>query len=116
MLEWIRFAIVALLMLSGVAILFSGVVGVYRFKYVLNRMHSAAMGDTLGLLFIILGLIVASGFNFTTIKLFLVIIMLWMTSPVSSHLITRLDVATNPDLEKSMKIDMDCDPQEEVEK
>lgn len=116
MLEWLRFIIVAVLMLSGAAILLSGVVGVYRFKYVLNRMHSAAMGDTMGLFLIILGLMVASGFAFTTLKLLLVIVMLWLTSPVASHLITRLEVATNSSLSKEMEVRMKGAPQEEVEK
>ena len=60
-----------------------------------NRMHAAAIGDTLGIGFALLGLIVISGFNFTSLKLFLVIVFLWFSSPVSSHLIARLEVSTN---------------------
>ncbi|MBQ8536483.1 MAG: monovalent cation/H(+) antiporter subunit G [Clostridia bacterium] len=115
MLEWIRFILSASLILFGLFILVSAIIGVYRFKYVLNRMHAAAMGDTLGLLFVILGLIVASGFNFTSLKLLLLIAMLWISSPVSSHLIGRLEVATNPDLEEKMTLVTENDPHKEVE-
>lgn len=98
--EWIRFLLGAVLLLAGVAIFFIEMIGVFRFKYVLNRMHAAAMGDTLGIGFCLLGLIVMYGLNFTALKLFLVIVFLWFSSPVSSHLIARLEVTTNEDPEK----------------
>lgn len=93
--EWIRFFVGALLMLLGLGIFVIEMVGVFRFKYVLNRMHAAAMGDTLGIGFSLLGLIVMSGFTFTSLKLFLVIVFLWIASPTSSHLIARLEVTTD---------------------
>ena len=40
-----------------------------------------------------------SGFTFTSVKLLLVIVFLWFASPVSSHLIARLEVTTNEDEE-----------------
>ena len=67
--------------------------GTFRFKFVLNRMHAAAMGDTLAILFVLLGLILISGFNFTSLKLAVIIVFFWIASPVSSHLISNL-VAT----------------------
>ena len=67
-------------------------------------MHAAAMGDTLGIGFSLLGLIIMSGWNFTTLKLFLVILFLWFSSPVSSHLIARLEVTTNEDKEKQYRV------------
>ena len=73
-------------------------------SYVLNRMHAAAMGDTLGIGFSFLGLMIMSGWNFTTLKLFLVILFLWFSSPVSSHLIARLEVTTNEDKEKQYRV------------
>lgn len=97
--EWVRFIVGAAFLLSGVAMFFIEMIGVFRFKYVLNRMHAAAMGDTLGIGFSLLGLIVMSGLNFTSLKLFLVITFLWFSSPVSSHLIARLEVTTDEDRE-----------------
>lgn len=115
MLEWIRFFISAGLILVGLFMIISAIVGAYRFKYVLNRMHAAAMGDTMGLLFIVLALIVASGFTFDSLKLLLLIVMFWMTSPVAGHLIGRLEVTTNPELEKHMTVDTRGDYHKEVE-
>ena len=52
-----------------------------------------------------LGLIILSGFNFTSLKLALVIVFLWLASPVASHLISRLEVATNEELEKDCEVE-----------
>ena len=98
--EWIRFLIGAFLLLFGLFIFAIEMVGVFRFKYVLNRMHAAAMGDTLGIGFSLVGLIVMNGLNFTSLKLFCVIVFLWFASPTSSHLIARLEVTTDEEPEK----------------
>ena len=101
--EWIRFLAGAVLLLIGLLIFLIQMIGVFRFKYVLNRMHAAAMGDTLGIGCCLLGLIVMRGFSFTSLKLLLVIIFLWFSSPVSSHLIARLEVTTDEEPEKHYK-------------
>ena len=93
--EWIRFIFGALFMLCGLLIFLIEMIGVFRFKYVLNRMHAAAMGDTLGIACSLIGLMMISGLNFTSLKLFCVIVFLWFSSPTSSHLIARLEVATD---------------------
>lgn len=101
--EWIQFITGAILLTIGIVIFIFEMIGVFRFKYVLNRMHAAAMGDTLGIGCAILGLIVMSGLNLTSLKLFLVILFLWFSSPVSSHLISRLEVTTDEEPEKHYK-------------
>ncbi len=95
MFEWIRFILTACCVLAGVFILVASVRGVYKFQYALNRMHAAAMGDTLGILFVLAGLIISAQDIWLIVKLALIIVFLWMSSPVSSHLITRLEVNTN---------------------
>ena len=97
MLDWLRFALSSALLVSGLLILITSVIGVYKFDYVLNRMHAAAMGDTLGILFCLLGLTVSAPDIWTALKLLLIITFLWFSSPVSSHLIARLEVTINPD-------------------
>ena len=102
--EWIRFLIGAAFLLFGLGIFAIEMIGVYRFKYVLNRMHAAAMGDTLGIGFSLAGLIIMSGLNFTSLKLFFVIVFLWFSSPASSHLIARLEVTTDEEKEKHYRV------------
>ena len=103
MIAWIQFIAGAVLIAAGVVVLALSLFGVYRFNYVLNRMHAAAMGDTLGILLVLGGLIVLSGFTALSLKLLLTIVMLWLTSPVSSHLIARLEVTTNEKLNEHLK-------------
>lgn len=98
--EWFKFLAGAALLLLGTVIFLFEMIGVFRFKYVLNRMHAAAMGDTLGIGCCILGLIVMNGLNLASLKLFLVIVFLWFSSPVSSHLIARLEVTTDEEGDK----------------
>ncbi len=100
---WIQFILGAALIASGVVVLALSLFGVFRFNYVLNRMHAAAMGDTLGILLVLGGLMVFSGFTALSLKLLLTIVMLWLTSPVSSHLIGRLEVHINEKLDTHLK-------------
>ena len=90
MIEYIRFAVAALLILAGTYFSIMSVLGTFKFKYVLLRMHSAAMGDTLSVLFILLGLIILCGWTFTSLKLAVLILFFWLASPVSGHLISSL--------------------------
>lgn len=102
--EWIRLIIGSLFILIGMVIFFTELFGVFHFKYVLNRMHAAAMGDTLGISACLLGLMIFSGLNFTTLKMFLIIVFLWFASPVSSHVLSRLEAATNDNLSAHCEI------------
>lgn len=104
MLEWIRFILGTGLLLVGLGIFLLQVFGVFKFKYVLNRMHAAAMGDTLGIAASLVGLILLSGLNFTSLKMALVLVFLWLASPVSSHLISRLEVTTNEHLAQECEL------------
>ncbi len=104
MADWIIFALSALLTLGGLAVLVTSVLGLFRFRYALNRVHAAALCDTLGILLMLLGVMLATGLNVTTGKMALVIIFLWLTSPVSSHLIGKMEVTMNPSLGSEMNV------------
>lgn len=105
MLEWIQFILGALLLLTGIVIFAIEIYGAFRYDYVLNRMHMAAFGDTFGIGISLVGLMIINGINFTSLKMLLVIIFLWNASPVSSHLIARLEVSTNEKLEEKMEVE-----------
>ena len=107
-LEWIRFLAGVGLLLIGMGIFVLELFGVFKFSYVLNRMHAAAMGDTLGIGISLTGLILLSGFNFTSLKMALIIVFLWLASPVSSHLISRLEVVTNEHLAEHCEVPEDA--------
>ena len=67
------------------------------------------MGDTLGIASCLIGLIIFSGINFTSLKLLLIIVFLWLASPVSSHVLARLEVATNENLESYCEVYTDIE-------
>lgn len=104
MLEYIRFAVFALLLLSGLFIEITAVVGVSRFRYSLNRIHAAGMGDTMGLLLIALAAIVYMGFDAVTLKIAFVVGFFWLTSPVCGHLIGRLVSETDEHFDAEAKL------------
>ncbi len=100
LIEWLQFAAGVVFLLAGLGVFAVQVFGVFKFDYVLNRMHAAAMGDTLGIGISLVGLIILSGWNFASLKMALIIVFLWNASPVSSHLIARLEATTNPHPER----------------
>ena len=85
MMAWIQLIAGGSLIVIGIMTMCVAVLGVFRFHYVLNRMHAAAMGDTLGIGISLVGLIILSGWNFASLKMALIIVFLWCASPVSSH-------------------------------
>jgi len=103
-LHWMRFIIAALLMLGGMLILLATVVGIFRFGNVLNRIHVAAKCDTFGVLLTFSSMALMSGWNLASLKLLLIIVFLWLSNPVSGHLIANLEFATNPDIKNECKV------------
>ena len=103
-LDYIRLIVGGILIIIGAAMFIIQLIGVFKLKDVLSRMHAAAMGDTIGIASTLLGVIVLTGLNFTSLKVALIIVFLWMASPVSSHLISRLEVTTNENLEEICEV------------
>ena len=104
MLDWIKFIVVALFLLTAVVLESFAIFGVNRFRFSLNRLHAAAIGDTLSITCVILAAIVYTGFELLSLKYFMVLTLMWMTSPVSGHLISLLVVKTDDDIEKEAKV------------
>ena len=53
--DWIRLILGCIFLIIGLVIFFTELFGVFHFHYVLNRMHAAAMGDTLGIASCLIG-------------------------------------------------------------
>lgn len=102
-LEWIRFAIAAILLLLGLFSFAAAVFGAYRFGFVLNRMHAAGIGDTAGIFLVVASLAVARGLSMDTLKLLVLVFFLWFTSPVSTHFLGQVEYYTNPVLRKFVR-------------
>lgn len=103
MLEFIRFFFFTALLAAGLVCEGFAVFGVNRFGYSLNRLHPASIGDTLGMMFIVLSTAVYDGFTALSIKLLLVLAIMWLTCPLSGHLISLLVYRTDKDFETEVK-------------
>ena len=95
----IRIGVAMVLMILGVAVIAISILGLFRFRDALERLHAGALTDTLGLLLMVAGLGVLCGLHWNTAKLVLLVIILWATNPVSSHLIARMELITGRDIE-----------------
>ena len=93
--EWIRFLLTAVFVLAGLAVCCIGVYGTFRFNYAINRMHAAATIDTLGIALTCIGFAIRAPDLFTAMKILLVVVFWWISSPVSSHLLCRLEIITD---------------------
>ncbi|MBO4898728.1 MAG: monovalent cation/H(+) antiporter subunit G [Lachnospiraceae bacterium] len=93
-----RLILSIVLLFAGLFIFISATIGVNRFKKPLNRMHAAAMGDTLGLFLILLSLVVWRGLSFVSLKMAIVLVFFWLASPVSGHIIAQMEATTNEEL------------------
>lgn len=77
------------LVILGAAFVFIGSLGLIRFKNFWHRLHASGLIDTLGMLSIMLGLIVREGFNHASLKLFLMMILLIITIPTTTHVLAN---------------------------
>lgn len=93
-LEWIRFIIGALFLVIGAFVMATAVIGNYRFRNALARMHAAGLGDTLGIVFILAGAAVLRGSAVFVLKLAVTAVLLWITSPACSHVIMKMMIET----------------------
>ena len=102
MMEWIRFAVSAILFLMGMIFIAVSVVGVFRFRFALNRMHSASIIDTLGVLFMTAAVFVSTDLSAASVKLVLIVAFIWVGSPIASHLVSLLELDTDDELANHM--------------
>ena len=87
----IRIILSGIMIVSGTFCAGVGLLGVYRFRYVMNRMQCAGIIDTLSLTLIFLGLALYRldwDFSF---KLILIAAFQWISAPLSSHLLAGME-------------------------
>lgn len=72
-------------LVSGALLGIIGAIGIHRFPDFYSRQHAAGITDTLCAMLILLGLGLQAGLSFMSIKLGLIFVFLFFTSPASSH-------------------------------
>ncbi|MDH3668563.1 MAG: monovalent cation/H(+) antiporter subunit G [Paracoccaceae bacterium] len=66
-----------------------GAVGLNRMPDLFTRMHAVSVSDTLGVGLLTLGMAIHSGASLITVKLLIVVLVLWTTGAVASHALAR---------------------------
>ena len=66
-----------------------GGLGVLRLPDFYSRQHAAGITDTLGSAFVLIGLMLQSGFTLNAAKLVMILLFLLLTSPVATHAIAQ---------------------------
>ena len=78
-------AVSAVLMITGAVFVLAGAIGMMRLPDFYTRMHAAGVTDTLGAELIIIGLMFQSGWSLVTVKLALLGLFVFLTSPTATH-------------------------------
>lgn len=101
----IREILAALLIGLGLICCCIAMYGVYRMDYVLSRIHAAAIIDTLGTLLVFAGMILLRGLGWASAKILLILAFQWITGPVSTHRISKVEILSNPDYDKHCEVE-----------
>jgi multicomponent Na+:H+ antiporter subunit G len=78
----------------------TGIRGLFKMHYVLNRVHVVAFCQTLGMLCLTAGLAVISGLTLSTLKLIVIMLFIWITNPVLSCMVTKAEILSNDNPEE----------------
>ena len=82
-----------ILLISGALFSIVGGFGIVRLPEFFSRMHAGGITDTLGAGLIIGGLMLQGGFSLVTVKLFMIIFFLIITSPTACHALAKSALA-----------------------
>lgn len=88
-LSWIILVCSSACLILGAFCSMAGGWGLIRLPDFYSRLHSGGITDTAGAGLIFVGLMVYSGFNLTTVKLFMILFFFIVTSPSACHALAR---------------------------
>lgn len=74
-----------ILIFTGIFLCFTAVLGLLRLPDLYTRIHAAGISDTYGVGLVVFGLILQTGISLISFKLIFIVLLLWYTSPISSH-------------------------------
>ncbi|MGB1962189.1 MAG: monovalent cation/H(+) antiporter subunit G [Candidatus Puniceispirillaceae bacterium] len=77
-------------LLLGTAALLVGALGLVRLPNLFSRIHAVGMMDTAGVAFITLGMLIHEGFSLVSVKLAVVGVFLFFTSPIATHAVAQV--------------------------
>lgn len=78
-----------IIVLVGIVFILFGVIGIFKFKNFYTRILVATKIDTVGAITIIIGIAVRHGLSFFSMKALLLIVLVIIVNPLTSHMIAR---------------------------
>jgi multicomponent Na+:H+ antiporter subunit G len=73
----------------GISFIAIGVFGIYRFKNFYPRILVVSKIDTVGNITLMIGVVVKNGFTFFSLKVLLILLIMTVINPLSTHSIAR---------------------------
>lgn len=78
-----------ILLMAGSVLGITGAWGLMTFPDFYTRVHAASITDTLCAACFIFGLVLQAGWSLVAVKLLMILAVLWVTSPTSTHALVR---------------------------
>jgi multicomponent Na+:H+ antiporter subunit G len=95
----------AIFLFAGTLFMFLGALGILRMPDIFMRMQHSAKASTAGIIFTYLAVAIDFGLLDITIRVLLVILFIFITVPISTHLLARAVYYKGEKLWKNMVID-----------
>lgn len=99
--EWI----VAILLVLGAAFMLVAGIGILRLPDTYLRMHAATKAPSLGVFLMVLGVIVYFQDFWLSVKALLIILFIFMTTPIGAQMLSRVAYLMNADQHKKTNVD-----------
>tara|TARA_Y100000588_G_C13995508_1_gene813387 strand:+ start:217 stop:558 length:342 start_codon:yes stop_codon:yes gene_type:complete len=94
MITFVLDALTVILLGTGSLFLLIGCIGILRLPDFFTRLHAAGLIDTLATGLILGGLLIESGWTLNIVKILSILLLLWFTSPASSHSLANAALTT----------------------
>lgn len=99
----IQHILTVIFVIAGIAFILVGSIGILRLPDFYSRTHAVSKSDTLGIIFVIGGLVIFEGFTLSSLKLILIILFIALANPIGSHALVK--AALNKGLKPSLNDD-----------
>ncbi len=78
-----------LFILAGFFFFTTGTIGLLRLPDFYSRLHATGKGDTLAVLYSLIGLALYNGFDITSAKIIFIAVFMFLAQPTATHAISR---------------------------
>ena len=95
------------LIVTGGVFVIIGALGSLRFPDFWSRLHAASVTDSGGVVLLLIGMGLHSGFNLITFKLFLIGAFLFITGPTSTHAVANAALVSGLKPPRQLRADLD---------